>query len=208
MVPPASDRISRVPSYSGFRYLQVRFCLRAFHPLCACFPAGSANVPFHFLRSYNPTCVVWASSLSLAATWEITLVFFSSGYLDVSVCRVFLHCWMTDFYSAGFPHSDTAGCASLQLAGAFRSLARPSSIAAGQAFSVRPFLLDLVFSLLNCCLTVLLLSYNFYFRPSVMSFTDVWFSKIHTLVIYLMYFTSLIYNTSLLNLSQAFCEFF
>ena len=80
---------------------------------------------------------------------------------------------MTDFYSAGFPHSDTAGCASLQLAGAFRSLARPSSIAAGQAFSVRPFLLDLVFSLLNCCLTVLLLSYNFYFRPSVMSFTDV-----------------------------------
>ncbi len=47
--------------------------------------------------------------------------------------------------SAGFPHSETAGFASLQLAGAFRSLARPSSIAAGKAFSVRPSVLDRVF---------------------------------------------------------------
>ena len=31
---------------------------------------------------------VWASSISLAATLEITVVFFSSGYLDVSVRRV------------------------------------------------------------------------------------------------------------------------
>ena len=31
---------------------------------------------------------VWALSISLAATLEITFVFFSSGYLDVSVHRV------------------------------------------------------------------------------------------------------------------------
>ena len=31
---------------------------------------------------------VWALSISLAATLEITVVFFSSGYLDVSVHRV------------------------------------------------------------------------------------------------------------------------
>ncbi len=161
MVPPASDRISRVPSYSGCRLPPLVFCLRASHPLRVCFPADSARLISAFWRSYNPACAVWASSLSLAATREITFVFFSSGYLDVSVGRVLLHDWMTDLYSAGFPHSDTAGFASLQLAGAFRSLARPSSIAAGKAFSVRPCLLDLVFSLtLNCCLTVLLLSYN------------------------------------------------
>ena len=36
--------------------------------------------------------LVWAPPISLAATLEITVVFFSSGYLDVSVRRVPLHC--------------------------------------------------------------------------------------------------------------------
>ena len=43
-------------------------------------------------QSYNPsiavTTLVWAISRSLAATNEITFVFSSSGYLDVSVPRV------------------------------------------------------------------------------------------------------------------------
>lgn len=43
-------------------------------------------------RSYNPgpavTGLVWAFPRSLAATYGITVVFFSSGYLDVSVLRV------------------------------------------------------------------------------------------------------------------------
>ena len=42
--------------------------------------------------SYNPnnaeTSLVWANSVSLAATQEITIVFFSYGYLDVSVPHV------------------------------------------------------------------------------------------------------------------------
>lgn len=33
---------------------------------------------------------VWAVPFSLATTWGITIVFFSSGYLDVSVLRVYL----------------------------------------------------------------------------------------------------------------------
>ena len=41
------------------------------------------------LQSYNPmialTIMVWASPRSLATTWGITVVFFSSRYLDVSV---------------------------------------------------------------------------------------------------------------------------
>ena len=42
--------------------------------------------------SYNPniavTILVWANPRSLATTNGITFVFFSSGYLDVSVLRV------------------------------------------------------------------------------------------------------------------------
>ena len=44
------------------------------------------------LQSYNlqiaVTIWIWAVSLSLATTQEITIVFFSTGYLDVSVHRV------------------------------------------------------------------------------------------------------------------------
>ena len=44
--------------------------------------------------SYNPAqsvnCTVWANPISLAATIGITIVFSSSGYLDVSVLRVCL----------------------------------------------------------------------------------------------------------------------
>ncbi len=61
------------------------------------------------------TWSVWALSRSLAATWEITVVFFSSGYLDVSVRRVslllpyiFRQGWHR-FACAGFPHSDIHG---------------------------------------------------------------------------------------------------
>ena len=44
------------------------------------------------LQSYNPilaeTSMVWAVPRSFATTKGITIVFFSSGYLDVSVLRV------------------------------------------------------------------------------------------------------------------------
>ena len=57
---------------------------------------------------------VWAPSLSLAATQEIDVSFFSSGYLDVSVRRVplrtlWIHVRMHEGSSCGFPHSDTHG---------------------------------------------------------------------------------------------------
>ena len=58
--------------------------------------------------------MVWPLSLSLAATQEIDVSFSSSGYLDVSVPRVPLHTlwigvWMTEVFSAGFPHSEICG---------------------------------------------------------------------------------------------------
>lgn len=75
MVPPYSDRISRVPPYS-IHWLVFR--IRGCHPLWPSFPACSAKR--HQLN--------WAAPRSLAATCGISVDFFSSGYLDVSVLPV------------------------------------------------------------------------------------------------------------------------
>ena len=58
--------------------------------------------------------LVWALSISLAATFEITVVFSSSGYLDVSVHRVpsiwlCIHHTVTGVSPARFPHSEIYG---------------------------------------------------------------------------------------------------
>ena len=72
--------------------------------------------------------MVWALSISLAATLEIDFSFSSSGYLDVSVHRVppawlCIHHTVTEVFSAGFPHSDICGsrdiCSSPQLFAAY-----------------------------------------------------------------------------------------
>ena len=72
--------------------------------------------------------MVWANARSLATTSAITIVFFSSGYLDVSVLRVRLLCRITCLQHAGLPHSDTCGsksmCLSPQLFAACRVLHR------------------------------------------------------------------------------------
>ena len=72
---------------------------------------------------------VWAPPVSLAATTGITIVFSSSGYLDVSVRRVplralWIHARMHKVSLCGFPHSDTRGlqdiCSSPRLFAAYR----------------------------------------------------------------------------------------
>ena len=82
--------------------------------------------------SYNPaaaeTAAVWADPLSLATTHGITLVFFSSGYLDVSVHRVRPPCGVLYLQYSGLPHSDTRGshrmCRSPRIFAAYRVLRR------------------------------------------------------------------------------------
>ena len=84
-------------------------------------------------RSYNParalTHTVWATARSLATTCAITFVFFSCGYLDVSVPRVRpahkARCGHRCPRVSPFGHRRVS--AHLPLAGAFRSLSRPSS---------------------------------------------------------------------------------
>ena len=81
--------------------------------------------------SYNPkiavTTLVWANPRSLATTYGITFVFFSSAYLDVSVQRV---CSLSGNASsmhwvAPFGYLRINSCVPIPVA--FRSLSRPSS---------------------------------------------------------------------------------
>ena len=53
--------------------------------------------------------MVWAISISLATTLEITIVFSSSGYLDVSVHQVSFLYRMINLQLIGFPHSEIFG---------------------------------------------------------------------------------------------------
>ena len=76
---------------------------------------------------------VWAIPRSLATTWGVTVVFLSSGYLDVSVRRVgpYTLCFqvqVTGLQPAGFSHSDIRGstgiCPSPRLIAAYHVLHR------------------------------------------------------------------------------------
>ncbi|OZT86478.1 serine acetyltransferase [Vibrio sp. 03_296] len=78
---------------------------------------------------------------SLAATFGISVDFFSSGYLDVSVLPVrFIELCIHSMilaYASGFPHSeivDSSGCYCLIYA--YRKLLRPSSPLTAKASTV------------------------------------------------------------------------
>ena len=94
-------------------------------------------MPFQFVasqtsQSYNPdiavTIPVWAISISLAATLEIDVSFFSSSYLDVSVQRVGPPRGATGLLPARFSYSDIFGsipvCESPKLFAAYHVLRR------------------------------------------------------------------------------------
>ena len=104
-------------------------------------PAGLPS-PFSYLtpattqsEPRDARITVWALSISLAATLEIEVSFFSSGYLDVSVPPVPFHTlwigvWILEVCSSGFPHSDISGsmdiCSSPKLFAAYHVLHRLS----------------------------------------------------------------------------------
>ena len=90
MVPPSSHGIPRVPQYSGysllhsdFRYMTLTFYGQPSHAVLLSYAMHYAvRTPEKLLSP------VWPSSLSLATTQEISVDFFSSPYLDVSVQAV------------------------------------------------------------------------------------------------------------------------
>ena len=80
----------------------------------------------------------WAPPRSLAATEGITIVFSSSGYLDVSVHRVSL---LTDNTASLYwvaPFGNLRVESYLHLTVAYRSLSRPSSPPRAKASTIRP----------------------------------------------------------------------
>ena len=116
MVPAYSVKVSRVSTYSGFRLVILSFAYGAFTLSGWLSQNHSATLDESIMRSepQDARTLVWALPISLAATFGITVVFSSSGYLDVSVHRVpFLTLWIhvriLEVFSSGFPHSDISG---------------------------------------------------------------------------------------------------
>ena len=89
--------------------------------------------------------LVWPLPRSLATTYGISVDFFSSPYLDVSVqavphVKLCIHLTLTELLSAGFPHSDIHGSNDcFRLTVAFRRSLRPSSAPSAKASSLRSF---------------------------------------------------------------------
>ena len=116
MVPAPSVKVSRVSTYSGSRLVLLSFAYGAF-TLSGWLSQNHSAKDLESIPRSEPRSArtpVWALSISLAATFEITVVFSSSGYLDVSVHRVpFLTLWIgvriLEVCSSGFPHSDISG---------------------------------------------------------------------------------------------------
>jgi hypothetical protein len=132
MVPPNSKGISPVPPYSGFAYVQNLYSYRAL----TLSRRISQFVQIKLLSkktSYNPrfavTTLVWASPCSLATTYGITIVLFSSAYLDVSVQQVCLLLLQDDGSSNHrvAPFGNLRINTFVQFPVAYRSLTRPSS---------------------------------------------------------------------------------
>ena len=151
MVPPHSHRITRVRWYSGYCAISRRFVYRTL----TFFGQLSHTVRLQLCMNFavrTPTVLlplVWPLPISLATTRGISVDFFSSPYLDVSVREVphvtlWIHVTFLDSSSRGFPHSEIHGyIAYLQLPVAYRSLSRPSSAPDAKAFTLRSYSLEL-----------------------------------------------------------------
>ena len=116
MVPPSSHRVSRVRRYSGYSWLSCPFVYGAFTPYGV--PSHvlqlELNIPFAVRTPKALLPSVWPLPLSLATTDGISVDVFSSPYLDVSVQAVphvhlCIQCTLTEYCSAGFPHSEIHG---------------------------------------------------------------------------------------------------
>ena len=147
MVPPSSHGIPRVPRYSGyhaptptFTYGTLTLSGLPSHAVLLVF------VVFQVVRTPRTLLFpVWPLPRSLATTSGISVDFFSSPYLDVSVQAVphirlfdsphvdrFFICRVSPF---GYPR--VAGC--FRLTVAFRRSLRPSSAPGAKAFPLCSF---------------------------------------------------------------------
>ena len=146
MVPPYSHGISRVPQYSGyslpalhFAYVILTLSAWPSHAILLCSAIHSTvRTPKVLLLS------VWPLPRSLATTSGISVDFFSSPYLDVSVQEV---PYSMLFYSQGVdrvllcrvsPFGNPRIIACFRLPVAYRRSLRPSSATNAKASPLRP----------------------------------------------------------------------
>ena len=135
VVHPCSHGVSRVPRYSGYPLTYSSFRIQDSHLLWLAFPHHSPNRRMLNAGPYpgNLRLPVWPPPRSLATTCGISVDVFSSPYLDVSVqavplVRLWIHRTMTEYCSAGLPHSVIRGsklmCSSPRLIAAYHDLRR------------------------------------------------------------------------------------
>ena len=133
MVPLPSVKVSRVSTYSGYHYAILHFVYEAL--TLSGWLSQNHSTMFDESRPWSEPRIarnpVWALPLSLAATYGITFVFSSSGYLDVSVhrvpsCTLCIYVQVLEVCSSGSPHSE--------IDGSFRICRSPSLIAAYHVF--------------------------------------------------------------------------
>ena len=147
VVHPVSHGVSRVPRYSGSRLSAPAFGYGALtlssRPSHAVLLASSDHDVCPQPRRINPP--VWPPPRSLATTCGISVDFFSSPYLDVSVRAVpliylfiqYMIHGLDSMWIAPFGYLRIKSC--LPIPVAFRSLPRPSSAPDAKASSLRSY---------------------------------------------------------------------
>ena len=136
MVPAVSDRIPRVPPYSGASLVSASLPVRGCHPLRPAFPDRSGSLPF--------LCVKSLGSVRFDRHYSGHRYFFL--FLQVLRCfsslrspRLADGASPSDWRVPPFGYLRINTC--LQFPGAFRSFPRPSSPPEAKASTVRSFLL-------------------------------------------------------------------
>ena len=144
--PPGFPRDSSCPAVLWILLAASAFRIRDSHPLWSPFPWGSPRLQRYGMQSATPKALlplVWPIPRSLATTYGISVDFFSSPYLDVSVqavplIRLWIQRMMTGRYSGRIsPFRNPRINAYLRLPVAYRSLSRLSSAPSAKASALR-----------------------------------------------------------------------
>ena len=144
--PPVFPPGFTCPAVLWIQLAVFTFRVHDFHILWLVFPYHSARLPQCRNVVRTPKVLlplVWPNPRSLATTCGISVDFFSSPYLDVSVQAVphiylCIQYMLTALLTAGFPHSEIHGyndCFRLPVA--YRRSLRPSSAPGAKAFPLR-----------------------------------------------------------------------
>ncbi len=130
------------PALLRILYVRHSLHLRGYHPLWLRFPTYSILCVFLKTVLQPQSCTqLWFGLVPVRSPLlgESFVIFFSSGYLDVSVLRVSSLCRVIPLQGTGLSHSEIFGyIACVQLPEAYRSLPRPSSPLIVQASTIRP----------------------------------------------------------------------